>query len=270
MSTTLREAQLSMLSILKEVDRICRENNIDYWIGAGTLLGARRHGGFIPWDDDIDIYMERVAFNKFLKVFSNDINKKHFFLQTAFTDQYYVDFNIPCKVRLNGTKIIEEIEITYSYYDERSHHGLFLDVFPCDRYSENKFIRMFFERFLAQFINIKIKSKHSNLTLGKKIISKLFSLLFSKNILLYLVSKLSSIMSKRKKKYLLGTGIETPFSTAYFKYDDIFPLREILFEGKLYKCPNKIDLYLSRMYGDDYMELPPASKRVRHHHHIEL
>ncbi|MBC8948505.1 phosphorylcholine transferase LicD [Xenorhabdus sp. TS4] len=269
MSTTLREAQLRMLSILKEVDKICRENNIDYWLDAGTLLGARRHNGFIPWDDDIDICMERASFNKFLEVCANDMNN-NFFLQTAFTDKYYVDFNIPCKVRLNGTKIIEEIEITHSYYDERSHHGLFLDIFPYDRYSENKFIRVLFERLLAQFVKLKVKSKYSNLTLGKKIISKLFSFLFSKSTILCLVSKLSSMMSKRRKKYLLGAGIETPFSRAYFKYDDVFPLREILFEGKLYKCPNKVDLYLSKMYGDDYMELPPASKRIKHYHHIEL
>ncbi|EBG4449549.1 LicD family protein, partial [Salmonella enterica] len=127
MDKTLRAAQLKMLVILDEIDRICRLNNIDYWLDAGTLLGAKRHGGFIPWDDDIDICMKREDYNKFISVCNIHLDKNNFFLQTAYSDKYYVDYNTPCKVRMNKTKIIEKNEMQYNYYDMRSHHGLFVD-----------------------------------------------------------------------------------------------------------------------------------------------
>ncbi|EBQ8565103.1 LicD family protein, partial [Salmonella enterica] len=86
MDKTLRAAQLKMLVILDEIDRICRLNNIDYWLDAGTLLGAKRHGGFIPWDDDIDICMKREDYNKFISVCNIHLDKNNFFLQTAYSD----------------------------------------------------------------------------------------------------------------------------------------------------------------------------------------
>ncbi|MBF8455348.1 LicD family protein [Proteus mirabilis] len=132
----LRKAQLKMLTALIELDSICSKHNINYWIDAGTLLGAVRHKGFIPWDDDIDVCMIRKDFNKFIKVCSYELNKIIFFLQTINTDPHYKTYNIPCKLRVNNTLIIEESELKLGYYNDKSHHGLFLDVFPYDKYSK--------------------------------------------------------------------------------------------------------------------------------------
>ena len=135
MDNKLRAAQMKMLIILNEVDRICRLNKINYWLDAGTLLGAKRHGGFIPWDDDIDICMLRDDYNKFITACDKQLNNEIFFLQPAYPDEHYVDFNTPCKIRMNKTEIIKKNEIKYKYYNEKSHHGLFLDIFPYDKYS---------------------------------------------------------------------------------------------------------------------------------------
>ncbi|MDE6696570.1 MAG: LicD family protein, partial [Muribaculaceae bacterium] len=83
----LRKVQLRMLEMLKYVDKICRENNIKYWLSSGTCLGAVRHGGFIPWDDDVDIELEKTDFKRLIKILSKD-NK--YFLQTHSTDIEYL------------------------------------------------------------------------------------------------------------------------------------------------------------------------------------
>ncbi|EIG2291914.1 LicD family protein [Escherichia coli] len=261
---------MRMLAILNEVDRICRLNKINYWLDAGTLLGAKRHGGFIPWDDDIDICMLRDDYNKFIMACDKQLNKEIFFLQTAYSDEYYVDFNTPCKIRMNNTEIIEKREVKYKYYDERSHHGLFLDIFPYDKYSSNKYIRKYVERFISQLCKLKVLSKYSGFPITKKILIKCLSSIICKRRLLAFVDLVSFRMSERKHDYLLGAGIETPFHRAYFSEDTIFPLSEIKFEGRMYLCPNNVDKYLCMMFGDNYMTIPPAAQRVWHYHSINI
>ena len=112
----LRRQQLRMLEILLYVDKVCKEHNIRYWLSSGTLLGAVRHGGFIPWDDDLDIEMLREDYEKFVKVFPNN---EDFALQTLYTDPNY--FNGFAKVRDLHSQISEfELDRHYKY------RGLFI------------------------------------------------------------------------------------------------------------------------------------------------
>ncbi|MGK6603265.1 LicD family protein [Proteus mirabilis] len=106
----LRKKQLKMLKGLIEIHRICQLHNINYWLDAGTLLGAVRHSGFIPWDDDIDICMFRDDYNKFINIAKYELNTNDFFLQTVTTDKDYIFINIPCKLRINNTEIVEKFE----------------------------------------------------------------------------------------------------------------------------------------------------------------
>ena len=103
----LRNVQLVQLEIAKEVKRICEQNNISYFMDGGTLLGAVRHKGFIPWDDDIDVCMPPADYQKFIKIFKND-NK--YFLQTIETDKYF--HTLFAKIRKNNTCMVET-ENTY-------------------------------------------------------------------------------------------------------------------------------------------------------------
>ena len=85
----LRKLQMIELEMLLEIDRICRKHNIEYFLSSGSLLGAVRHGGFIPWDDDLDIYMMRKEYERFLDICRTELNAEKFFMQTYETDPEY-------------------------------------------------------------------------------------------------------------------------------------------------------------------------------------
>ena len=120
--SNLRELQHRMLEILKEVDRICRKHNIQYWLSSGTLLGAIRHGGFIPWDDDLDIEMLRQDYLKLMDILPNELSKD-MVLQTDMTDQNYV--YLYAKVRDVNSYIKEECILNRKF----AYQGAFIDIF---------------------------------------------------------------------------------------------------------------------------------------------
>ena len=127
---TLRQVQLTQLSIAKEIKRICDDHDIEYFLDSGTLLGAVRHKGFIPWDDDMDIAMTRENYDKFLAVAKVELDSR-FFLQTWETDKNYpMPF---AKIRLNGTKYVENV-----FEKAQMHQGIYVDVFPYDVWPQKK------------------------------------------------------------------------------------------------------------------------------------
>ena len=125
--TVLRQAQLVMLRMLKIIDYICRKHDISYWMCSGTLLGAVRHKGFIPWDDDLDICMIREDYERFVEIAVNEF-PKDMMLQTRETDPHYHYLPLPCKVRDKKSFILSP-----GYEDEECEKGLFIDIFPMDR-----------------------------------------------------------------------------------------------------------------------------------------
>ena len=133
--TTLRDVQKVQLEILLEFDRICRKHGLKYLLFAGTLLGAVRHKGFIPWDDDIDVCMLRGDYERFLTVCKDELSAE-LFLQTTDTDREYpLQF---AKLRKNNTRFVEK-----SMSDLKIHHGVFIDIFPLDNVMPHSFIGRF-------------------------------------------------------------------------------------------------------------------------------
>ena len=131
---TLGKLHKTLLVILKEIDRVARKNKIEYTLEGGTLLGAVRHGGFIPWDDDADVILTRDEYKKFYKACKKDLDKKHFFLQEYRTDpEYPWGYS---KMRLNNTAIIQEKQEELNF-----HKGIFVDIFIYDGVPDNMILR---------------------------------------------------------------------------------------------------------------------------------
>lgn len=121
------------LELAKELERVCKKHNIKYFADAGTILGAIRHSGFIPWDDDMDFIMLREDYDRFLKVASKEF-KKPFFLQSAYSDAHY--FRGHAQLRMDGTTAIAKFELGNVDF----HQGIFIDIFPFDYVSKSKML----------------------------------------------------------------------------------------------------------------------------------
>ena len=130
----LRKLQLIELDLLLELDRICRKYDIKYVISSGTLLGAVRHGGFIPWDDDLDTYMLRAEYEKFCKICEKELDQKRFFLQNDKTDKEYRWGY--AKLRRKGTQYIRDGQEAIKCFS-----GVSIDIFVLDNVPDNYLLR---------------------------------------------------------------------------------------------------------------------------------
>ncbi|PSU85483.1 LicD family protein [Photobacterium kishitanii] len=264
----IKLAQKKLFLMLLDIDNVCKRNKIEYWLDAGTLLGAIRHKGFIPWDDDIDICMTRDNFNKFLLIANSELSKEHF-LQTASSDPKYFKRTIPCKVRLNNTNIIEKDDYLAGVHDLGFHSGLFIDVVPVDRYSYNTNIRTL-QRLFSKVFYIKTISCYKNQPNKLKLFFTKISYCIPWNILDYIKDKLIKEQNSNINNKLMGYGLEVPNNKWFYDYDSVFPLSNVNFEGYNFPAPNNAFDYLEKKYGNDYMDIPPLNKREVHSMDIRL
>ncbi|MCM0726941.1 LicD family protein [Parabacteroides sp. Y3-G-102] len=260
--TTLRQAQLVMLRMFKIIDHICRQHNLKYWMCSGTLLGAIRHQGFIPWDDDLDICIIREDYEKFLTIAQTEL-PKDLFLQTRETDPFYDYLALPCKIRDKNSLIISN-----GIENKQYNMGLFIDIFPADRYHLNPTIFKKEQRhksyffYLCKGLDAELDKKNSTV---KRFVSYL-------NPILRALTKRYLRQSRRYihnnlylgEQCLIGHGFDTPWRR-YFNYNEIFPLKEYIFEGYTFLGPQNADAYLSQLYGKTYMTPPPPEKRIQQH-----
>ena len=250
----LHEVQVE---ILKDVDRFCRQNDITYFLIAGTLLGSIRHKGFIPWDDDIDIGMLRADYEKFIELYPSD-KTSCYFVQSLEKDPDY--WHSYAKVRKRNT-LMEETKIQHVNLNKE----IFIDVFPFDNVKDGGYDKIKYRANIIKVIRETIYVKRKIITL-KDCRIKFLSFLF----LIFPVKTLYKIQKKLMMKY---QNIETKNVACYIgEYQtrneymdrDVFlPVKKGEFEGEKFNILNKPEVYLEKIYGD-YMKLPPPSKRVAH------
>ena len=258
----LRKAQLLMLKILKEVHKICEENNIKYFLSDGTLIGAIRHQGFIPWDDDLDIGMLREDYEKFCKI-APQILSENFILQNFQTDKGYgLQFG---KVILKNTVWIEQV----AKNTNRQWSGIYIDIFPYDNITENKKMQKLINR-LYIFIQglILIKFKYINISnyesMAKKlkyVLKKIYLCTISKKLLIYIRDSIC-------KRYLnKSKTLVTKYGGNFYKNQNPYNFYKDLtlqtFEDTSFYIPKNYDKILKNLYGN-YMEIPPIEKQRQH------
>src|SRR5690625_1622243 len=260
--SALRQLQLIQLDILKEVDRVCNKLCIQYWLDGGSLLGAYRHQGFIPWDDDIDIVMPRADYEKFLRnapdIISNslavEVSKNESSINRC--------FSVPCKVRHVASCITQAHQRSL---DDQGK-GIFIDIIPLDLFSSLRvvnFIELFIKkinRALTKAHNDFKNNKHSEngLKAIKKAFNPTISLVVFRKIIHIIVVPLS-LRTRREVKFL-GYGFDS-YWTRICSHDDIYPLKQARFEDHCFYVPNNIKSILRSFYGDDFMTPPPLYKR---------
>lgn len=273
--TDLRQAQLVILRMLKIIDHVCRKHDIHYWLDGGTLLGAIRHGGFIPWDDDVDIGMLREDYERFLKIATEEL-PKDLFVQNLSTSVYAGNTWTQIKDR-KSLVVLEE--------NAKYHQGLYIDIFPFDNYSSNKIKRSFYEKILktlyiksyavtAPFKRPYFKGQNLVKNIIKLLIKVVFSVFYilNKNVIYNLNLKYRDKIiesTKKNKDNYLGYGVDVLNWDNIYERETIFPLEKAKFEGMEFDVPSNTDAYLKNLYGNSYMELPPEHKRVQHHKVLE-
>lgn len=251
--------QKFILVIAKEIVRICNKYNIPYFLDGGTQLGATRHQGFIPWDDDFDIAMKRKDYEYFLEVCKLELDSNKFFLQNEWTeDKYAFAFS---KIQLVGTEIVEDFSKNVDI-----KHGIYVDIFPYDNIPDNIIERKFFK-----FINNLIKnllwvkcgygaSRHKRTLNYKlmKLLSPLFSVKWMKKTRGRLITKYNNIITKEcftsdyPKNELLNKWFN---DFIYYKFED-----------EQFRGFEESDSFLKTLYGN-YMQLPKESERKKHSHY---
>ena len=254
----LDELHRRVLVILDEIERICKKHELTYFLSAGTALGAVRHKGFVPWDDDADIGMPRKDFEKFRKIAEEELGKG-FYYQTMRKDN---DF----------TRSFDQVGLVDSAFvlkhdkNMKIHHGIHVDVFPFDKVSGDSALREEHVKqvrdYRMQLYKMRFKVDYASRNPWKNFMVNFY----------YYTGKLKSYQKLYKKMERTLTkydGDDTGYvadllthykKIMYFKEEDIYPVIYVDFEDRKYPIPKNYDEYLKMMYGD-YMTPPPEGKR---------
>jgi lipopolysaccharide cholinephosphotransferase len=253
----LRQAQLKMLGMLQAVDAICKKHGLDYWLDAGTLLGAVRHQGFIPWDDDMDIGMTRASYEAFLRIAPAEL-PNHIWLQTSETDKGYYNLGAPLKIRDKNSYYLEKHETGNELYVQ----GIFIDVFVYDKMPADPKLRKRYKVMAKKLLRI-LGTKYSNVPMGHYAkLYRIIGIFFPRTLLNNLLQRIIDKSNRLDTPYL-GRGYQCKISNL-IHYDDVYPLKTASFESGEFNVFNNTDQFLREQYGD-YMSLPPESERGMRH-----
>lgn len=253
----LHQLQMTELELLEEVDRICKKCGIHYNIIAGTLLGAVRHGGFIPWDDDADVALLRPEYEKFRKACRTELDTSRFYFQDhRKTKGYRWGYG---KLRRKNSLFLREHQEHMPYAQ-----GVFIDIFPLDYVPENYLLRCVhnFECFVYR----KFFWSEVGKIADKSAVKRRIYVLMSRVPELALKKSFNRFIrwsDRKETSWVRILTFPTPNRAFGYRTEWYENSKEIGFEGKIFSGIRDYDEYLSFKFGN-YMELPPEEQRKVH------
>lgn len=258
----LRKLQRLQTQIVVDIDKICMENDLKYYIIGGTLLGAVRHKGFIPWDDDIDLVMYRKDYNRLINIIQEKFSKKYF-VQTFYTDKYYTRY--VAKIRLNNTVLVE------SYLKKsNSHNGIYIDIFPLDYVQKTDSLDLRLRGGIIRWLFAYKSVKHDAQVSGskmKRFLGRAFrwgTYLIPEKLINRLFDYVCTKDNKKTCKYTTNFASHFKWKKQLFENEVYGEGVRLEFEGNMFNAPIGYLKILERLYGTDYMAMPPKDKQVTH------
>ncbi len=251
--STLWRQQQRMLEMMVWLDDVCRRHRIPYWLGSGTLLGAVRHGGFIPWDDDVDIEFRREDYPRLLQVLTQETAGTDYALQTHDTDPGY--FFTYAKLRDRRSRLQEQ-----TGYDRIfTYQGIYLDLFVLEPMT--KPLHWLSNRTFGIIYKVLRNPEYNTQQLIRKTDS-----IYRVNMrfVFPLLRLLSRLFSPRLLTYSPGIPFESQRDPA-----ELFPLSTVVFEGHRFSAPHNPEAYLRRMFGN-WQRLPDIDKISTHTARLEF
>lgn len=259
-----------LIEIYQDIAFVCEKYNLTFMLGGGSALGAVRHKGFIPWDDDLDLMMPRKDYKKFIDVFPKEMG-----------DKYIISYpNGNCNSMTLFLKVIKKNTLL-KYWDDTDDYisGIYIDVFPMEG-TPNNIVLRYLKGCLAFAIrkvttSVKIYNRKND-CLKRKMSANMLSYLYYK--LSIVIGAIFSFVGEKRLDYYFDRFVSSDKDTLYITiptgrksyfcellpYSVFFPVSKGIFEGIEVYLPNNVDVYLTNLYGD-YMKVPPVEKRERHY-----
>ncbi len=256
--------QDKILEIMVYIDEFCRRYNITYFLMGGSALGAIRHGGFIPWDDDLDIFMPFEDYERFAKLCETELDTDRFYYQREDTAELPYFFS---KIRMNGTTCIAESEINQCSV----HHGIFVDIM-CLNHAAPVGFRRKIQFIDAALLRASALSKCKDYRSPSKI--KKYIIVFSK---WFVKGPIKTMLLHGVRKYNLKPANDVAHVFGRAKYKNAFYPTELFqeqryvpFEQVKLAVPNGVEKYLSLRYGKDYMQMPSEETKAIYQSHAMI
>lgn len=242
----LRKAQYQMLDVLYFVASVCEKHHLKYWIAYGTLLGAVRHKGFIPWDDDVDIEMPYEDYIKLVCILKNENNCNYFFQDHSTEPYYYFAWG---KVR-ERSSAVDRLDSNMGRLWK--NNGYYVDIFPVEKALTS----------LVKLSGIIYNAGTPAIRNSTNVLLHAFAnmhYVFCTKFVFKVMRALTKLFPKSKYNITYGCG----FTYAYAR-EDLYPLGQLQFENIKFPVPHHYNEVLRKIYGDNFMQIPPKEQRVFH------